>query len=272
MNPVLAQIYGTGFEKAASADEELDLNNISAAQLLELLEEGEKTASEDELDLSQLTGAELLQILDEADAYESEKTASAIFEKMANDGSFDFYDAAGRIMAHAYADEFSKLASAEDDVIEVDLDSISGDDLLELMEMGYEFGDAEKTASWKSILGYTPKGKGFGSKAWQALKDTASGKGYRKGREIMRKGDKKLDAAAKARAMAQQRDRGMSDSGRALAGELAGKRTREGEKLRSQGKRVAMRGALNTAALYGTGAAGTGLAGYGGYRAMKRKK
>jgi len=131
MNPTLAQIYGT--EKVAST-EEFDLNSISGAELLELMEmeEAEKNASEN-FDLNSISGAELLELME----MEEEGT----LEKMASDGSFDYYDNAGRIMAHAYADEMSKVAGDYSD--ELDLNSISGAELLELMEMG----DAEKTAA-----------------------------------------------------------------------------------------------------------------------------
>jgi hypothetical protein len=162
MNSVLAQIYGTGFEKAASADQELDFNNMSAAELLAGLEDGsivfeddaEKVAGDEgEIDLSQMTGAELLQLIEAADEVESEKTAGVMLEKMAQDGTLDYFDMAGRIMAHAYADEFSKVASSDSDEIEVDLNEISGEQLMELIDAGYEFDtDAEKVAKAKGML------------------------------------------------------------------------------------------------------------------------
>jgi len=145
MNPVLAQLYGTGFEKQAS--DEIDLNQISGAQLLELMEmeEQEKYASEGDIDLSQLSGRELLELYAEAEEMEEANSGQEAIEKMAADGSLDFYDMAGRIMAHAHADEMSKIAYDDDDeLIEVDLDNISGEDLAYLMDEGYEF--IEKTA------------------------------------------------------------------------------------------------------------------------------
>jgi hypothetical protein len=146
MNPVLAAIYGTVLAKTASAEDEISLDNISAADFLALLEEeeAEKTAGED-LDLSQMSAAELIELIEGTEEIDSEKTAGAYLEKMAEDGSLDFYDMAGRIMAHAYADEMNKVAGVEDE-LEVDLNAISGEDLLELMEAGYEFGGAEKVA------------------------------------------------------------------------------------------------------------------------------
>lgn len=147
MNPVLASIYGT-HEKVASASDELDLNNISAAELLYLLEEEEsEKVANDELDLSQLSARELVELMEQAEELESEEAEKVALEKMAQDGSFDYFDMAGRIMAHAYANEMDKVASGLDDEIEVDLDSISGEDLLELMEAGYEFDGAEKVAA-----------------------------------------------------------------------------------------------------------------------------
>ena len=160
MNNVLAQIYGTSQEKTASEEGELDLNSITGQQLLDMLqaeEDEEKVASEDEeIDFSQFTGAELLEIMsqvdEEADAEVAEKTASALMEKMAADGSADYYDMAGRIMAHAYASEMGKVASEADEdpeELEVDLNAINGEQLMELMEAGYEFvdEDSEKVSS-----------------------------------------------------------------------------------------------------------------------------
>lgn len=142
MNELLAQIYGT--EKVASEEEELDLTQISAADFLAALEEaeeGEKVAS-DEIDLTQISAADFLAALEEE---EQEKVASEemILEKMAQDGMLDYYDMAGRIMAHSLHNEMNKLASDEDEIA-VDLNDLSAADLVELVNAGYEF---EKEAS-----------------------------------------------------------------------------------------------------------------------------
>lgn len=160
MNAILAQIYGTGLNKTASDTTteqpeggELDFDNMSAAQLIAGLEDGsivfndtepEKTATEN-VDLSKMSGAELLEMLKAQDGNDT-------IEKMASDGSLDYFDAAGRIMAHAYADELSKVASPDE--IEVDLNAISGDQLMDLIEQGYEIvDDTEKTAGRVANLG-----------------------------------------------------------------------------------------------------------------------
>jgi hypothetical protein len=243
MNSVLAQIYGTGFEKAASADAELDFNNMSAAELLAGLEDGsivfddesEKVAGDEDIDLSQLTGAQLLELIEAADEVESEKTASVMLEKMASDGTLEYFDMAGRIMAHAYADEFSKVAS-DDGEIEIDLDEISGEQLMELMDQGYEFvtDESEKVA-----------GK------WETLKDIATAGQARRAAKAAR------THHAKSKAM-----------GPIQKGKWSRKQHRG---ARNKAIRSALSGAAKTTALYG-GAAGTVAAGEYGRRKMMKKK
>lgn len=134
MNPTLARIYGTGMSKTASDASaeagELDLSQISAADFLAALEaeESEKVAS-DELDLSQISAEDLIALAEELDADESDP-----IEKMAQAGELDYWDAAGRVMAHAYADEMNKVAQAGDEVL--DISSLSGQELLDLLESG----------------------------------------------------------------------------------------------------------------------------------------
>tara|TARA_Y100000034_G_scaffold123408_1_gene170108 strand:+ start:514 stop:1359 length:846 start_codon:yes stop_codon:yes gene_type:complete len=166
MNPILAQIYGTGLSKTASdynSSGAIDLDQISGADLLAGLQSGEivldgdieKEAGED-LDLSQLTGAELLELLDEVD------DGSETLDKMASDGSAEYWDMAGRIMAHAYADEMSKVASS-DLPDEIDLNEIDGETMLSLIESGeYELQDGvEKTArATKAVTRFPSLGKG----------------------------------------------------------------------------------------------------------------
>lgn len=146
MNPVLASIYGT-HEKVASHGD-FDLNDISAADLLQLLEEDEMSkAASGGFDLDSISAADLLELLEEDEDP---------IEKMASDGSLEYFDTAGRIMAHAYANEMNKVASGG-----IDLDSISGADLLELLEAGYDIPGlgAEKTAAFMGPLRRTKKGK-----------------------------------------------------------------------------------------------------------------
>jgi hypothetical protein len=153
MNPLLASIYGTGFAKTASDDNDtVDLNTITGAQLLAGLESGElelpdygfeKEAGEGDIDLSSITGAELVELMNELEASEGE----GVLNKMASDGSFEEYDMAGRIMAHALHEEMNKLASGGGEVY--DLNEITGEQALALLESG-EFelvgSDLEKEA------------------------------------------------------------------------------------------------------------------------------
>jgi hypothetical protein len=129
MNPTLAALYGTGIEKTASDEnEEIDLTQISAADFLTVLNEieeedsSEKTAGDEELDLSSLTDEELVGLYNNL---ESEDT----IEKMASSGELEYWDMAGRVMAHAYADELTKEASEEE---VIDLNTFSADQLIEL--------------------------------------------------------------------------------------------------------------------------------------------
>ena len=142
MNPTLAAIYG--LDKTASDEStDLDLNQISGAELLAGLEDGtialeggeeiEKEAG-DELDLSDLTGAELIEIMDQLEDEDEP------LNKVAGDEYL--MELGGRIMAHAYADEMSKLASDEGDYY--DLSEISAEDTIALLESGeFELVDGE---------------------------------------------------------------------------------------------------------------------------------
>jgi hypothetical protein len=125
MNPTLAALYGTGMDKVAHdefSDEEL---------LMALLEEEEKTAS----GLEDLDDETLVALYDELEA---EEHGDGTLNKMASTGDLEYWDMAGRIMAHSYSDEFDKVAGAEDDFggyIEadyVDLNELDADDLYEL--------------------------------------------------------------------------------------------------------------------------------------------
>lgn len=186
MNPVLAQLYGTGFEKTASEyDDELDLDSISAADFLALLDD-EDDFEKEAFDLSNLSAAELMELWEEAEALEG----GDALEKMAADGSLDYFDTAGRIMAHAYADEMDKVAGPDE--IDVDLDEISGEDLLELMEAGYEFVDFEKEAGVKEMkaAGMTARQIRRALKAQSQIKRptrTVTTKSMRKARSAARK-------------------------------------------------------------------------------------
>jgi hypothetical protein len=137
MNPALAKLYGLDKTASAPEEQELDLDNMTARELLALLEAEEtpevpeKTASPDDLDLSKMSGAELLKLIQESEVEEEtvEKTAGVAF-----------YEEAGRAMARAFHAELEKSASPDE--IEIDLNAITGEQLVELLE-SYDFVDEE---------------------------------------------------------------------------------------------------------------------------------
>ena len=156
MNPTLARLYGTGMSKTASAGE-IDLSQISAADYLEFLNGQEKVANDDgELDLSQLSAQELIDLAAELENEDP-------IEKMASSGELSYWDAAGRVMAHAYADEMSKVAGTDLPEI-IDVDALSAQELVELVESGeYELvKEAESMFSrgTKAAKAYLQRAKG----------------------------------------------------------------------------------------------------------------
>ena len=149
MNATLAELYGTAdMNKTASEEEAVTLDQVSAADFLAAVNagevnladfiepaEGEKVAAEEEgeIDLSQFSDEELLSIINSIDG-ESEKVAS--------DEEAAYWDAAGRAMARAYADELTKEASEEGGF---DLNELNAQ---EIVELGYALhGEMSKEAS-----------------------------------------------------------------------------------------------------------------------------
>jgi len=142
MNKTLANLYQTGMEKSASADE-VDLTQISAADFLEAIEElegSEKVAGEEagDYDLSDLSDEDLLQVLKDVSDEDQ-------IEKMASTGDLGYWDAAGRTMARSFVHE--KLAG--DDSMDIDLNTFSAEELVELA--AHLEGDLEKEASGEGI-------------------------------------------------------------------------------------------------------------------------
>jgi hypothetical protein len=306
MNPVLAQLYGTGFEKQAS-DDDIDLTQISGAQLLELLalEEQEKVAHDDEIDFSQFSGRELLELYAEAEEQEAYDVQGATLEKMASTGELEYWDMVGRIQAHAYADEMNKLASYDDDdIIEVNLDEIDGETMMALMDEGYEFieDDFEKEASLaarKTMLAElhrraAQKGLSGGAKkrwireSWKRMTSGQSAIPARQGRGAA--------AASQARAAERAANQGSMPFGARSAATRAGMVGRDAPRyakmrgqqgvdwVRANPRKAALiaGGVMGGTGLAGTAAAGTaaagaagaaGLAGAaGGAYYMKKKK
>lgn len=153
--------------KRASENDELDLNQISAAQFLAGIESGEivDADEDDEIDLSQMSGADLLEL--EAQI-EAEKVASS-------DEGQHFY-ALGQQMAQGFADALSGPGGYPD---EIDVEDISGQEMVELLNSGeYEL---DKTAGVMSRIrgavgGAVDALRGGGKKrAQEALDRYASG-------------------------------------------------------------------------------------------------
>lgn len=156
MNPNLARLYNTqGSVKeasaapAAQAAPEVDLNKVSAADFLDAVLANQV---ETPVDVSKLSDEELNKLA----ASIQETDQKALLEKMASSGELAYWDMAGRTMAHAYADEIQKLASAQPQAeasrVDVDLSTLSAAELLKMIDEGFEFApgegdDPEKVAS-----------------------------------------------------------------------------------------------------------------------------
>jgi hypothetical protein len=160
MNPTLAALYGTDIVKTASDDEYFDINDIDL-----------ETLSDDEL-------IGLAEMVDAGEFDDGDEDGDETIEKMAQDGSLDYWDTAGRVMAHAYANELSGEFEKEAEAVEVDFDhmpdtfavsDLSGDELVWLIDSGeYEM---DKTA------GVVSRMKGYGNSAKKAfLARMAAGK------------------------------------------------------------------------------------------------
>lgn len=240
MNPTLARIYGTGMSKTASA-EDLDLTQISAADYLSLLE-GEESESGD-LDLSQMSARELLELQEELESDEQ-------VEKLASSGDLEYWDAAGRIMAHSYAQELEKVASEGDDLI--DIDDLTAAELVQLLESGeYEF--VKEAGMKEKAMGMMAAMKRGGKAAGSALVDAALARRARSG-----------IAGLKNISNEKKGILGLYGDRRGLMGAL------ETERGKAALGRLA-RGSAETGALYGGGAG----AAYGvgkGIQAIRRKR
>jgi hypothetical protein len=200
MSSLLDQLYpsfagaGTMDKVAEAATEELDLNTISAADFIALMEarEADEAAppageQDQELDLSNMTARELAELID---ASEQEKVAAAddaILRSMIADGSFQSADMAGRIMARAQMDELQKLAAAQAPVDElpdfISIDDISAQDMVALLESG-EYELEKDAGAWGDAAKATGSGiKAGAEKVWSAAKrggDLLTGSSARK--------------------------------------------------------------------------------------------
>ena len=230
MNPTLARLYGTGMSKTASAGE-IDLSQISAADYLEIMNGQEKVANEDELDLSQLSAQELLDLAASLD--------EDPIEKMASSGDLDYWDAAGRVMAHAYADEMNKVAGA--DLPEfIDVETLSAQDLVNLVESG-EYELVKEAGVVEMLAGAKKAGKAY----LQRARAGASALGARAMSGA--KAERARAAAANLSNMMRKRPGNLGPSG------MAALKTPGG---RAQLKELA-KGLGETGAVYGGGAAAT---------------
>lgn len=260
MNSILARLYGTGMSKTASdasaeAGAELDLNAISAADFLKLVEEHqaatqpEKTAGE--LDLSQMSAQELIELAEQVDAEEAAGASDATIEKMAQSGDLQYWDAAGRIMAHAYANELEKVSNSGLPEV-IDVDGLTAEQALDLVEnYGYEL----------------VKEAGIGGSVKNFLRRAATGEGIREGMETLGKASKSKSTAEAAKNLGKNT---MKESTRAKAGAIAAKRFAEASKGTSEGRKQVAKGVLATGGLYGSGAAALGGAGFMAGRKSKK--
>ncbi len=180
MNQTLANIYGNGIEKTATS-EEITLDNISAADFLAAVESGdidldsltapeeaEKTAGE--YDLSDFSEDDLIEAYNALEQEEADTT----LEKMASDGSFEYWDNAGRIMAHAMVDEQEKTASAE-----FDLNDLTEDEIIDLASELYMEKEAASAAALAKLKNLGAWARGSGSTLKRSYK---SGLGQRRSR------------------------------------------------------------------------------------------
>jgi hypothetical protein len=153
MNQALAALYGH-LKTASEADEthdefeEFDLSEISAADLIAGLQSGdivipeeeasEKTAGEDDgtVNLGALSLEELTELRDNLTGHIEDQSDEVHLQKMAESGELAQWDRAGRIMAHAFAHEFDKLASANEPDEIYSIDDLSASDLVAALESG----------------------------------------------------------------------------------------------------------------------------------------
>jgi len=224
MNPTLAALYGTGIEKTASeGEEELDLHSISAADFLAAIEESEKVAGEEDFDLSDLSDEELVALYNEM---ESEDT----IEKMASSGELEYWDMAGRVMAHAYADEIDKTASAYDEE-DFDLNEFSVEELIELgQELEKEAAYLPGRGQARALGRATAEGFRGGMPAFlrsgelRGAARTQMGRAKRKAMEAYGRGaaavDRGVTGAAKATMARAQRGTAMDSLGRRVRARL----------------------------------------------------
>lgn len=267
MNETLARLYGTGLDKTASAEDELDLSQISAADFLAAVENGdivmnngeelEKEAGDEELDLETMSPSELVELAQYLDSLEEEDQGGEVLEKMAQSGELEYWDMAGRVLAHSLADEMSKTASYDDDEDEIfGLDELSAEDLMEGLESGElelveldDDGDFEKEAAYFTTGQAKVKGligKGGPSKMsalLSKLREAATGHGAAEMRTAARM--KNVTSTGSARGGAARRKKYQKIRGQ--------------ERLKGYGKR-------------GLGVAGVGAAGAGAHALNKRRK
>jgi len=254
MNQTLAQLYGLStMSKTASDEANVDLTQISAADYLAALEQ--EDPGEGELDLSQMSAQELIDLANQEDESEGDP-----IEKMASSGELAYWDSAGRIMAHAYNDELQKVASAEDEVF--DIDDLSAAELVELIESG-EFELIEKTAA---LFGPAQKGlKGLPFRARQAMSRMSDAASSTSGASIASsarkagKRAKELLTGSKVRETVNARKKFNPDKSKARL---------YGEQLTSRGSSEARKSLAAQGAAAGTAGAAVG----GGAYALKKKK
>jgi len=260
----IAQLYG--HDKVASEEEEqpqaVDLENMTAADFLKGIEDGSIVYGEDEQqqektsselkpeDLENMTGRELLELYAREEEVQQEKQAAATLSKLAESGELDSLDLSGRVMAHAFWDEFNKLASEQPAAEEeLDLDNITGAQLAQLLESG-EYELVNETQEEEQAKTASPFGTSAGEKVAGAKMDAAKG--------AVRKA---IDAFTAKRA---RKGIGQLVKARGLHGQAK-------EVTKRYGKEHLREGAKATGLAYGALGA-TGAAGYGAAKLRKKMK
>lgn len=142
------------FDRIYGSTSEPDLNTITAADFIKLASE------EDEMNLSDLSAAELLLLQEELEAEAYENDVEKVAEALYGSEQWLVAETLGRVQARSMYDEMNKLASADDDVLVLDLHEISAGDLIELEDAGYSL---EKVASGGA--GIFSKARAWGNKA-----------------------------------------------------------------------------------------------------------
>lgn len=193
MNPTLAKLYGlsgdmpkTASDTSTPSEDTVDLSQISAADFLAALQ-AQENEEPSEPDLSQMSAEELIALVQSDEGGEGGgeggEATDPVIEKMAQDGSLEYWDRVGRVLAHSFVDENEKIAAAEDELISVE--GLTAQQLVDAIESGeYELVDPEAVEEAEKVAGSIGAyragakhmGGGMGSKVKAFLHRATGGK------------------------------------------------------------------------------------------------